>query len=340
MQSAAGSSGPRPPGRPYPLGVDFAAVAAMRPTLLIVPCLLSAVVGVDAAEGRSGLSALALFDPANEGWTYNAKLGLLGTATTVSNQQDSYDTTIAGASSTASVLGTADLRALFRAGNESLEHTLSLRYGQIQDSNSSHFIENEDEIRYDGVYRHLFARPHFTYALLGADTVATGPRSDDPAVVPDDYRKPFDPFQARVSTGYGQRYEQWLPDDFLEWRLGARYQRRWGSIDPPTGRDTGEFGWEGYIRYEATPQPLNKGFTFFVQYEIFSEANDMAHTTNLLTGSLAFNFTKYLQLQLAIRGYYETRPKEAKGADTGEDFSGYNQLSYKYDNMLGLTYIY
>ncbi len=306
--------------------------ARLPPLLLLFLLPLCA----SAAEGRSGLSALRLFDPTAEGWKYNLKVGLLGTATTVGNQEDSYDTTISSASQTASVLGTLDARAVYQIGQDSDEQTLSVRYGQIQDSTSDHYTENEDEIRYDNTYRHLLVAPHFLYGAGTVETVATGPHEDDPAAVPDDYHNPFDPLQAKASVGYGQRYEQWLPDDFLEWRLGVRAQRRWGSQDLP-GQDPNALGPEAYVRYESTPQPLEKSFTYFVQYEAFAEFNDMRHVTNLVTASMAYNLAKYLQLQLALRAYYESRPKEDRDE---EAYSGYNKWSYKQDTLLGLTYIY
>lgn len=312
----------------------------MRPllvkTFLAVVLLGTASACLEAAEGRSGLSALRLFDPFADGWKYNLKVGLLGSATTVGNEEDSYDTTIAGSSSSASVLGTIDARAVYQVGKDSLEQTLSVRYGQIQDSDSDHFTENEDEVRFDSVYRHLIEAPHFLYAVAGAETVATGPHRDDPEAIPDDWENPGDPFLARVSSGYGQRYEQWLPDDFLEWRLGVRAQRRWASQDLP-GQDPDQVGPEAYIRYESTPQPLEKSFTYFAQYEAFSEFNDLRHVTNLFTASMAYNLQKYLQLQIALRAYYETRPKEDRDEHA---YSGYNRWSYKQDTLVGLTYIH
>ncbi len=309
---------------------------ALRCVALLVFVALSAPALLVAAEGRSGLSALVLFDPLNEGWKYNGKVGLLGTSTTVGNTEDSYDTTIAGSSSSAAVLTTIDLRAVYQVGKDSLEHLLSVRYGQIQDTGNSHFDENEDELRYDATYRHLLTAPHFLYGAVGAESVVTGPHEDDPDALPDDYTNPFDPLLGRISSGYGQRYENWMPDDFLEWRIGVRAQRRWGS-QPLPGQDPNAIGWETYVRYESTPKPLEKSFTYFLQYESFSEFNDLRHVTNLITGSMAYNLSKYLQLQLALRAYYETRPKEDREE---EAYSGYDRWSYKQDTLVGLTWIF
>ncbi len=233
-------------------------------------------------------------------------------------------------------LGTVDARAVYQVGPDSDEQLLTMRYGQIQDSGNSHFHENDDEVRYDNTYRHLLVEPHFLYGLAGAETVLSGPHENDPARIPDDFENPFDPLLVKVSAGYGQRYEQWLPDDFFEWRIGVRVQHRWASQPLPL-QDPNEVGPEGYLRYESTPRPLDKSVTYFVQYEVFSEFNDMAHVTNLITASLAYNLAKYVQLQLALRAYYETRPREDRDDQL---YDGYNRWSYKQDTLLGLTYIY
>ena len=91
-------------------------------------------------------------------------------------------------------------------------------------------------------------------------------------------------------------------------------------------------GPEVFARYEGTPVKWQKDLKYFAQYEGFAEFNDMSHITNLITAGLTFQFSKYLNLDLALRAYYETRPKE-DGITPG-----YNSWSIKQDTLIGVVY--
>ena len=231
------------------------------------------------------------------------------------------------------MLLSGDLDAEWKRGKDSIQHILKGRYGR-QKTNDQPTIENQDEARYDGVYRHELRAPHFIYLAWGLESVFTGPYKDDPLLAPENSRNPFDPLTAKISGGYGQRYADWVPADKFEWRLGARAQKRWGSQlnSDERGIQTGP---EAFARYEGTPARYNKDLAYFVQYEGFSEFNDLQHITNLVTAGLTFQLSKYINLELALRAFYETRPKEDL---EDKALSGYNQWSIKQDTMLGVVY--
>jgi hypothetical protein len=183
-------------------------------------------------------------------------------------------------------------------------------------------------VRYDGVYRREITYPHFAYLGWGAESVFTGPD-------PHDYA--FDPTTGKGSAGYGQRYEDFLPDkNHVEVRLGARAQQKWGASVPP--EDEGiKTGLESFARYEHL---LKRGegeydVRFFGQYEGFSEFEDLAHITNLVTAGLVMQLTRYLAVELGLRAYYESMPT----GDVGTGL-GYDEWSLRHDSLFGLTLAY
>ena len=98
-----------------------------------------------------------------------------------------------------------------------------------------------------------------------------------------------------------------------------------------------ETGIEAFMRYEGTPTTYQKDLKYFAQYEGFSEFNDTQHITNLITAGLTFQLSKYINLELAIRGYYETRPKEDRDDRL---LTGYNVWSIKQDTLIGVVYAF
>ena len=96
-----------------------------------------------------------------------------------------------------------------------------------------------------------------------------------------------------------------------------------------------ETGIEAFARYEGVPVSYQKDLKYFAQYEGFSEFNDLKHITNLITAGLTFQLSKYINIDLALRAYYETLPKEY---DNSSQAPGYNQWSIKQDTMVGVVY--
>lgn len=266
-------------------------------------------------------------EPAPSNWTIIGRVGAYVANVSTSNADTSRDTTIATTAESTSYLFTYEGQANWKADKDSIDNLLKARYGRIRTDNQA-WQENNDEIRYDGVYRRELVRPHFIYLGWGAESVFTGPD-------PDNYA--FDPTTGRASVGYGQRYEDFLPDkNHFEARIGVRAQQSWGP-SVPVGDDEIETGIEAFVRYEHL---LKRGegeydVRFFTQYEGFSEFEDPGHITNLVTVGLTMQLTRYLAVELGLRAYYETTPDRDDGTGTGYDEWGIRQ-----DSLFGLTYIY
>ena len=303
--------------------------------LLLIPSLMTFTLAVVAEDkpvvvpppGNAPTPVvLGAVAPASN-WTFTGRLGAYIANVSTSNADTSRDTTIATASRSTSYLFTYEGQANWKLDKDSVDNLLKARYGRIR-TQGQNWQENNDEVRYDGVYRRELAQPHFVYLGWGAESVFTGPDPKNDA---------FDPTTGKGSAGYGQRYDDFLLDkNHFEARLGARAQQKWGR-SVPNGSDGIETGIEAFARYE---QMLKRGngeydVRFFGQYEGFSEFNDLEHITNLITAGLAVQLSKYLAVELGLRAYYETRTKEDDGTRIG-----YNQWSMRQDALFGLTYAY
>ncbi len=287
---------------------------------LVLPLLTGLV---QAADSDQPAPAPA---PASD-WTPKGVVGGFLNNVTTSNADVSHDPTINGTTSSTSWSAKLDASLEWRSGKDSVEQILKAEYGRIRQRDQD-WVENKDELRYDGVYRRTFAKPHFAYLGWGCETVFTGPEPE---------REPFDPFLAKVSAGYGQIYENLLPEkDRLEWRLGTRAQKRWGR-SVPDDKDGIETGIEAFLRYErqAIIKRDGQDLRYYAQYEGFSQYNDLGHITNLITAGLTYQFLGHLTLDLAIRAFYETRTKDDDGTR-----EGYNQWSLRQDTMLGVAYTF
>ena len=271
--------------------------------------------------------------PAASPWTSKGRFGAFFSNSTTKNADSSRDATIGGAGRTSTFQLTADYDTEWKEGKNSVQNIFKGRYGR-QKTNDQPIVESDDEARYDGVYRRELTAPHFVYLGWGLESVWTGPYRNDPTRAPDNSRNNFDPLLAKVSGGYGQRYADWVPQDKFEWRLGARAQKRWGSLINSNDRGI-ETGIEAFARYEGVPVSYQKDLKYFAQYEGFSEFNDLKHITNLVTAGLTFQLSKYINIDLALRAYYETLPKEY---DNSSQAPGYNQWSIKQDTMIGVVY--
>ena len=295
-----------------------------------------AVPAVPAAEGAPAPVPNPVAPaPAPSNWKLEGRLGAFFNNTTTNNADVSRDPTIGGASRSTALLGTLDYKALWAEGDNSMDHIVKGRYGRVR-TNDQDWTENEDEARYDGVLRHAVKEPNFVYLAWGLESVWTGPYRNNAALPPTNSRNSFDPLLARVSAGFGQKYANWVPEDKFEWRLGARAQKRWGSLIREDERGI-QTGIEAFMRYEGTPTTYQKDLKYFAQYEGFSEFNDVQHITNLITAGLTFQLSKYINLELALRGYYETRPKEDRDDRL---LAGYSVWSIKQDTLIGVVYAF
>ena len=295
--------------------------------------LLAVFSAAFAADGANPTPAPALVPgavvqaPAISPWTIAGRLGAYAANVSTNNAETSRDTTIATTAESTSYLFTYEGRANWKSDLDSIDNLLKARYGRIRTDHQA-WQENNDEIRYDGVYRREISYPHFVYLGCGAESVFTGPK-------PRGYA--FDPTTGKASSGYGQRYEDFLPDkNHCEARVGLRAQQSWGPSVPPEDGDI-ETGLEAFVRYEHL---LKRGdgeydVRFFTQYEGFSEFEDPEHVTNLVTAGLTMQLTRYLAVELGLRAYYETAPEGDGGTGLG-----YNEWSMRQDSLFGLTYSY
>jgi hypothetical protein len=282
--------------------------------------------------GDDGPAGEAFAIPAQDGgadqWAWKGRFGAFLNSTATSNAATSRDTTINGTTSSTAYLLTLDTTLGWKQDTASVDNALKARYGEVRQRHAD-WVENNDEIRYDGVVRRVFSKPWFHYLGWGAESVFTGPAPDN---------HPFDPTVAHSGAGLGQLYADFLPDrNHLEWRLGVRAQRRWGN-GVPSDQDGIETGPEAFLRYEhdmietGAKAPHAR---FFAQYEAFAEFNDVVHVINLVTGGLAMQLSRYLTAELGVRAYYESRPKEYDGTQTG-----YAQWGIRQDTLVGLTCLF
>lgn len=286
----------------------------LRPPLRIATAI-ALTTSAFAAEGDGGGDA-AEAEP--QGWSHEAQIGGFFTSVATQNTDQSRDAAIAGSAESMSYLLNLEGALTWRRDQHSVEQTLLMKFGR-QRQEGQEWLENTDEIDYDGAYKYHLNAPHFMYGAWGADTVFTG---TDPA------RKFADPFTAKVSAGYGQERHWEKRDQRWEWRAGARAQRTWGRGLSDDDREV-KTGLEFVTRYSSTPL---EDLSWWIQYEAFSEFEDPGHISNLLTADFSYKLMAYLTLKLTLRAYYETEPDDAISG------IGYDEFSWRQDTLLGLTY--
>lgn len=302
-----------------------------RPFTPLLPLLALAAAASAADDATIAAPAPLAAAAPREGsaWSRSGRIGAFYSSVATEDAAGSRDGTIGSARESAAWLLTFDAAALWRSGEQSSDQNLRLRYGKIR-VEGQQWVENSDEIHYDGVVRDEFSRPHFVYGAWGADSAFTSPVD----------RKALDPITARVSVGYGQLYRDLLmsgddpkdPEvgrDRLELRVGVRAQKRWSRSDPRAQQRI-ETGPEGFARYD---RPLHPVLRWFVQYEIFAEFNDLGHVSQLVTAGLTAQLSKYLTAELGLRAYRESHPREVASGSPAYDLWGMRQ-----DTLVGLTY--
>jgi hypothetical protein len=255
--------------------------------------------------------------------TQEFKIGAFLSTVATRNADESRDPSVAGAhDAIAWQLSFDGKHSIQLSADDRIEQILVARYGRIRQEGES-FLENADLVDYDGTFKHFLREHHFLYGAVGADTVFTGPEPDEDA---------FDPVLAKVSVGYGQEYEDLLPQsDKLQARVGVRAQRRFGR-HLSDREEEWEIGPEFVARYE---RKQTESLSYFLQYEAFSEFADLAHISNLMTAGLDLLLAPYLTVRLAARGYYEAEPEDAPVGSPG-----YDEFSYRQETLAGLTWAF
>jgi len=291
-------------------------------------CLMGGIAALGAAEGDAagddGVAA-AGDGAAAEGaspWTAGLELGAFLSNVATANAEDSRDPTIAGTTESISYEVNATGELDWERGHHAVVQDLILKYGRLKEEDEA-WTEKIDLIDYDGAYKYQWREPHFVYGAWGGDSVFTGVEPDE---------EPLDPFRAKASTGYGQRYREAEPVKWaFEWRAGVRAQKTWGRHLTDREREV-EIGPEAFARYEAKH---SDDLSYWVQYEAFSEFDDLGHVINLLTAGFNYRFTQALSLKLGLRAYYESEPDDL---EDGESDAGFDEVSLVQDTLLGVSY--
>ena len=258
-------------------------------------------------------------EPPPSPWSHTLRIGMQFSNVASQKAETSRDQQIAASNDRVTWRARVDGNLTWREDRHMVDQTLRLLYGQTRERGDS-WDESADEIYYDGVYDITWSKPHLTYLRWGAESVFVGPEPDE---------EPLDPLVARVSAGYGQRFEDLLPmSDVLMYRVGVRAQKRWGR-NLGEDRDP-EVGIEALIRYR---RQQTESIRYFAQYEFFAEFEDMGHTTHLLTAGAEVKLNAALTVELNLRGYYETEPRNAPA-----DSTGYDEFSLRQELLVGFIY--
>lgn len=264
----------------------------------------------------------AAADPAAAGpWTWRSKLGAFLQNVSSHNAETSRDPAITGSSDSLSWTINGEATVLWRSSPGRFEQRLEAEYGRIRTESQGGWQENSDTVGYEATYEGSLGGAHFLYGGGTADSVFTGP---------DPERKPFDPLVGKISTGYGQRYDDLLPDDdSLSWRLGVYARKRWEHGAPRYQTDV-DAGPEAYVRYERRQ---SEDVSYFVQGEAYGEFDDRSHASTLGQAGLSVRIARHLTVELKARAYVESRPKEAD-----DDAPGYGAWSLRQEALFGVVW--
>ncbi|MBN8526191.1 MAG: hypothetical protein J0M02_12730 [Planctomycetes bacterium] len=269
------------------------------------------------------LAAAALAAAADDAdpWIFSGKLGAFLQNVASHNAEVSRDPAIAASSDSLAWTASGEARLIWLGYPGRFEQRLEADYGRIRYENASGWIENTDDISYEATYEGFLHAPHFLYAGGTVDTVFTGPEPD---------REFADPLLAKLSSGYGQRYEDLLPEsDALVWRLGLYARKRWEDGAPRYQTDI-DAGPEALIRYERRQ---SRDVTYHAQWETYGEVDDPRHVTCVGQAGLSVRVARRMAVELKLRCYYESRPREAAATDPG-----YGVWSLREDAQVGLVW--
>ncbi|NRA38357.1 MAG: DUF481 domain-containing protein [Planctomycetes bacterium] len=268
----------------------------------------------------AGALRAALTTPTPSPWSHFIKLSANISSVSVSNNQNSLDPAIGSASESASYVIRADNRLLWQGSLNSVQQDLNLRFGRTY-TEETKWTDSSDEIEYNGVWKFSTKERHSTYTNLGYNSVFTGIDIDE---------TPLDPGTGKASTGYSYTLthkKSYI--DKLDTRCGVRAQRRWGDNAIPRKKET-ETGIEIVILYE---REQNKQFSYNLSYELFSEFDDLQHTSHLVTAGINYNITHWLAFKFDLRAYYESIPED----EVSTDNDPYDTLGIRQESLIGFT---
>lgn len=279
------------------------------PRLLSASLLAAAVAAADAVPTPSAVS-------------WDLRLGAFLQNVASRNAETSRDPAISGTQDSLSYQVSGEGTLVWQEAKDRLEQKLIADYGQLKATDEGTWQESADRLFYSVTYERSIGQPQFLYLNGQADSVFSGRDPDN---------RPLDPFIAKLSTGYGQRREDFLPlSDTLLWRLGVYVHKRWDR-QAIVNRDENATGPEALLRYERT-QSLD--VSYFAQVEAFSEFNDRGHVTSTAEIGIDVKVGALLTVVVKARAYYEAEPEEARQR-SGD---GYDAWSMKEEALLGLLW--
>lgn len=259
--------------------------------------------------------------PPADGWAHKTKLGVFFQNTSSTKAETSRDPSIAGTSDSLSYKLSGDATVVWKQDKDRVEQQIEAYYGEIQTDEQDGWSENSDRLFYGATYERTLSKPQFLYGNSTVESAFTGPDPDNAA---------FDPTTAKLSTGYGHRYENLLPErDSLVWRTGVYVRKRWRNDAPDSEVET-LHGPEWYVRYE---RQQSTDISYFVQYDGYAEFNDLEHVANSVEAGVSGKVANLFTVELKVRAYYEARPKDAAGSD-----EGYSEWSLRQEALLGLVW--
>jgi hypothetical protein len=256
------------------------------------------------------------------GWASDGRLGIFTTNIATANANTSRDPGVNSGPTSTSFIGTFDGTLWWRAETpDEAEQKLLARYGRSR-SGDGDWAETTDTLEYDGVFRHRYQPRRALYASLVVASAFVGP---SPAL------SPFDPIRGAAAFGHSWLWENLLPlTDRLEARTGVRTQKRWGTgLDEHVRRI--EVGPETYLRYQ---RKQSADLNWWVQAELFSDFDDIAHLQGLATAALQLQLTRIINVDLRLRAYYEHHPAALPAT---ESRVGYDELGLRQETLLGVV---
>ncbi len=313
--------------------------------------LTALVIGTVIAAGTGRIFAAEDGDTPHP-WSHALKAGAYLGQTASGGADTSRDPTITDTVDTMSYRLALDGSLTWWKAPHEVQHELRLRFGRTREEDRA-WTENEDLIRYDLTGLHFLwgGQRDLLYAAGRIESVFTGEREEvlvvHPLVrpeldrllgphadaVPDTRERDprfFSPGLAHLASGVGQRYRDLLlpTADKLEWRLGVRAQKRWGTTLTSSERDLA-IGCEAVLTYE---NQIRENTDWFIHAESFAPFNDIAHITSWAEAGLDIALHTYINLRISGRCYYESHPEEIGPRPN----DGYDELSWRQEALIGL----
>jgi hypothetical protein len=260
-------------------------------------------------------------EPPVQPWSWKVRLGVFMQNVASTGAEESRDPTIASSTDSSSYTIKGEFQPVWESGGNRLEQRIETEYGQLRTDDCQGWVENSDRLAYGVTYERSLGRPYLLYGNGSALTVYTGAEPDSEA---------FDPFIAKLSTGWGLRQTGLLPiEDSWVCRIGWFVSKRW-EHDAPWYQTRTRTGPELQIPYE---RKQSEDVGYFIQQDAFGDASDPRHAALRGQAGLRVAVAKRISVEFGVRAYYESEPEEAGG-----DPLGYDSWSLRQEALVGLVW--